>query len=95
MTDPAAAGTSFKDFWSSTVFPFKDDFERLLSTIPTRIQERVKKPKAEKADAEKDPKEPKVKKEPKAKAVAQAGKLPSAGMPTTLGPHAAQSPIEE
>ena len=86
MTDPAAAGTSFKYFWSSTVFPvIKDDFERLLRTTPTRIQERSKK----------EPKDSKVKTEPKAKAEAQAGELPSAGMPTTLGPHAAQSPIEE
>ena len=55
MTEPSAAKLSFKDFWSETVYPvIKDDFERLLRTAPTRIQDKAKT----------EPKEGKEKKEP-------------------------------
>ena len=55
----ADAEQAFKAYWASTVHPFiKDDFERLLSTTPSRIAEKEKsekeKPKkGEKAEKEK------------------------------------------
>ena len=55
-----AAEKPFKDYWASTVHPaIKDDFERLLQTMPKHIAEKHEKQTEKKKEKEKEKKKEK------------------------------------